>query len=82
MSALVRQGLQRAGTKLPDNAQWTNRVEIRSATSDRVYVVSQNINKRHWACSCPGWKSHRNCKHLQNLGLPCFERPYEVGRIS
>jgi hypothetical protein len=44
---------------LPDNAQWTNRFEIRSESSNRVYVVSQNIKKRHWGCSCPGWRTRR-----------------------
>jgi len=28
---------------LPDNAQWENRFEIRSETSGRIYIVSQNI---------------------------------------
>jgi len=63
---------------LPDNAQWENRFEIRSETSGRIYIVSQNIKKRHWGCSCPGWKRYRTCKHLQNLGLPGNERPHEV----
>lgn len=66
---------------LPDNDQWTNRLEIRSESSNRVYIIAQNKRKRFWACSCPGWKAHRNCKHLQTLGLPCFERPHEIQRI-
>jgi hypothetical protein len=57
---------------------WVNRIEIKSETSDRVYVVSQHAEKRFWACSCPGWKSHRKCKHLTNLGLPNHEQPFEV----
>ena len=65
-------------SKLPDNVQWTNRFEIRSQTSNRIYVVAQNKEKRHWACSCPGWKSHRKCKHLTSLALPAYERPHEV----
>ena len=67
---------------LPDNDQWCNRFEIRSETSNRVYIVAQNKSKRHFACSCPGWKRHRHCKHLDELGLPSFERPYEVQRIK
>ena len=63
---------------LPDNAQWCNRFEIKSATSDRVYIVAQNKVKRHWACSCPGWRRHRNCKHLNCLRLPNYEKPHEV----
>lgn len=62
---------------LPDNDQWENRFEIHSETSDRVYIVAQNKKKRYWACSCPGWKAHRHCKHLQSIGVPSHERPYE-----
>lgn len=67
-----------SGVILPDNGQWTNRFEIKSETSNRVYVISQNIKKRHWGCSCPAWRIHRKCKHLEALNLPAFERPKEV----
>lgn len=67
---------------LPDNDQWTNRFEIHSESSDRVYIVSQNKAKRHWACSCPGWKSHRSCKHLSAINLPNHEKPHEVKVIN
>jgi len=60
---------------LPDNKVWRNRFEIRSETSDRVYIVSQNIIKGHMGCSCPGWRRYRNCKHLSALGLPGNEVP-------
>lgn len=60
---------------LPDNAQWKNRFEIHSATSDRVYIVSQNITHGHMGCSCPGWRRYRTCKHLSALGLPGHEEP-------
>ena len=63
---------------LPNNDQWEHRFYIKSATSDRKYVVSQNKSKRHWGCSCPGWRTRRNCKHLEALGLPSYEKPYEV----
>lgn len=66
------------GNKLPDKGQWVNRFEVRSQTSDRVYIVAQHRDKRFWACSCPGWIIHRTCKHLQAMQLPCFERPHEV----
>lgn len=65
---------------LPDNDQWQNRFEIKSETSDRVYIVAQNKKKRHFGCSCPGFKRHRRCKHLEALQLPCYERPHEVQR--
>lgn len=61
--------------KLPDNAQWKNRFEIRSSSSNRVYVIAQHITKGHMGCSCPGWRRHRTCKHLNALGLPGHEVP-------
>jgi len=63
---------------LPDNDQWTNRFEIRSQTSNRVYIVAQNKAKRHFGCSCPAYRVHRHCKHLKALALPCYEKPHEV----
>jgi hypothetical protein len=60
---------------LEDNAQWTNRFEIHSASSDRVYIIAQNKDKGHMGCSCPGWRTRRNCKHLSALGLPGYEVP-------
>lgn len=65
---------------MPNTDQWVNRTEIRSETSNRVYVVSQHAAKRYWACSCPGWRTHRKCKHLERLGLPCGEVPFEVAK--
>ena len=64
--------------KLPDNAQWQHRFEVKSSSSNRKYVIAQNKDKRHWGCSCPGWRTHRNCKHLAAVGLPSHERPHEV----
>src|SRR5262249_31429438 len=58
--------------------QWINRTEIRSETSNRVYVVSQHAIKRFWGCSCPAWRTRRSCKHLAQLGLPGGEQPFEV----
>jgi len=63
---------------LPDNEQWTNRFEIKSESSNRIYVIAQHKTKRHWGCSCPGWRINRNCKHLNTLSLPANEKPYEV----
>lgn len=60
---------------LPDNKLWKNRFEIHSETSDRVYIISQNKEKGHMGCSCPGWRRYRTCKHLQALGLPGHEVP-------
>ena len=63
---------------LPDNDQWINRFEVHSETSNRVYIIAQNKEHRHWGCSCPGWKAYRRCKHLNALGLPAYQRPMEV----
>ncbi|MDQ0109107.1 hypothetical protein [Chitinophaga terrae (ex Kim and Jung 2007)] len=67
---------------LPDNDQWQHRFNVKSESSNRLYVISQNKKGRHWACSCPGWKAHRTCKHLSVLGLPGKCTPYEVNLIN
>ncbi len=56
--------------KLPDNNLWTNRFEIHSQTSNRVYIVAQNKQSGGFACSCPGWRTNRKCKHLVAMGIP------------
>jgi hypothetical protein len=66
------------GSILPDNRDWTNRFEINSASSGNVYTIAQHKTKRHWGCDCMGWRRWRKCQHLQNVGLPSFEKPYEV----
>jgi len=63
---------------LPDNDQWKNRFEVRSESSNRVYIIAQHKKKKHWACSCPGWKRYRKCKHLTAVGIPNHEEPHEV----
>lgn len=60
------------GRALPDNAQYTNRFEIASETSNRLYVVAQNKNTGEWSCSCPAWiikkaGKERTCKHLRAI---------------
>ena len=67
---------------LKDNAGWTNRFDIKSESSDNLYRIAQNKHKRYWGCSCPGWISHRNCKHLRAMGLPGKEQPFEVGQLK
>lgn len=52
---------------LPDNAQWKNRFEIKSESSNRIYTVAQRKSDNSWGCSCPGWKRHRTCKHLNTI---------------
>lgn len=58
---------------LADNPQWQNRIQIRSESSSRLYTVAQRKSDGSWGCSCPGWKSHRNCKHLSTM-LPSLRQ--------
>jgi hypothetical protein len=62
---------------LPDNQSHTNRMEISSQTSDRIYVVAQAKSSGEWQCSCPGWimkkpGRERSCKHLKAM-LPALQ---------
>jgi len=59
-------------TALEDNNSHTNRFEIASESSNRLYVVAQNKATGEWGCSCPGWiikkaGKERTCKHLKAL---------------
>ena len=63
-AAMVKIANRNGATLLADNAQWTNRMEIRSASSSRLYIVAQHKTNHNFACSCPGWIRHRKCKHL------------------
>ena len=62
---------------LPDNDQWMNRFEVKSESSNRVYIIAQNKKKGHFGCSCPGYKRFRKCKHLESIGLPTHEEPFK-----
>lgn len=53
-------------TRLSDNKEWEKRFEIRSETSNRLYIIARNKKTKKFACSCMGYKRHRNCKHLTN----------------
>jgi hypothetical protein len=70
--------IPRESKRLPDNAAYTNRFEIRSASSDRLYTVAQSKTGQWWACSCPGWIRHKHCKHLQTLSLPGNYTPFKA----
>lgn len=67
---------------LPDNDQWRFRFEVRSETSDRLYTIAQHKEKKHWGCSCPSYRVRRYCKHLQAIGVPTHEKPFEVNFIK
>lgn len=63
--------------QLPDKGRWRHRFHVKSETSNHLYVVSQDKDKKFWACSCLGWITRRYCKHLTEMGLPGGCRPYE-----
>lgn len=67
---------------LPDTDQWQLRFTIQSETSNRMYIIAQHKKKRHWGCSCPAWKRYRHCKHLDALGMPGDEQPFEVNLVK
>lgn len=79
--AMVLAANRMGATLLPDNDQWRYRVEIKSESSSRLYVVAQRKSNGEWGCSCPGWKSRRRCKHLTTM-LPLLiqapQRPQNV----
>ena len=58
---------QIGGTLLDDSDRWMNRFQIRSGSSDRLYVIAQQRADNVWGCSCPGWRHHRKCKHLTDV---------------
>lgn len=58
---------QIGSTLLPDNERWTNRFQIKSESSDRLYIIAQQRADGVWGCSCPGWRHHRRCKHLADV---------------
>lgn len=63
---------------LPDNAAWKNRMNIRSESSARLYVIAQRKTDGVWACSCFGWKRYRHCKHLTTM-VPTLDRIVRAG---
>lgn len=71
--ALMFVANQIGATLLPDNAQWKNRMNIRSSSSDKLYTVAQRKSDNSWGCDCMGWKARRTCKHLKTM-LPALEQ--------
>jgi hypothetical protein len=74
ISYLKNQGL----TVLPDLRGWTNRFEIKSQSSNRLYTVAQRESDGTFGCTCPGWiiqkrdkitglLKPRDCKHLRAI---------------
>lgn len=54
-----------------DDARYTNKFMVKSASSDRLYKISydKSPGAGWWMCSCPGCLSHGSCKHLESIGL-------------
>ena len=58
---------------LPDNAQYTNRFEIKSQSSNRIYTMAMRKSDGVLTCDCPGWRNARHghlgrtCKHVKIL---------------
>ena len=72
MTDMNRIASQIGGGLLANNNTHENRMEIRSASSNRVYIVAQSKSTGEWQCSCPGWIMKKNgkertCKHLQAI---------------
>ena len=63
-------------TVLEDNNQYKNRFEIKSESSNRLYVIAQRVSDGELCCSCMGWRRartdgeggyYRKCKHTTTL---------------
>lgn len=74
------------GALQEDNKTHTNRIEIRSESSNRLYIVAQARISGEWQCSCPGWVmkkagKERGCKHLKAV-MPLLAATTEQKRIG
>jgi len=54
---------------LPDSDRYKYRFKVRSASSNRLYLVSYDNAAHYWTCSCRGNIRHGQCKHLTAAGL-------------
>ena len=57
---------QQGWVLLPDNDNYTNRIEIVGSTGN-VYIVAQTKKNGIWSCGCLGFRRHRHCKHLTTM---------------
>lgn len=58
---------QIGSTLLPDNGHWTNRFQVQSTSSAKLYTIAQQRSDGRWGCSCPGWRHYRRCRHLKDV---------------
>ncbi|MDD5649443.1 MAG: hypothetical protein PHF86_03350 [Candidatus Nanoarchaeia archaeon] len=54
---------------LPDSDRYKYRFKVRSASSNRLYLISYDNAAGYWTCSCRGNIRHGSCKHLEAAGL-------------
>ena len=66
---LVAKNTPTAVEVLPDSARYKCRFTVRSASSNRLYMISFDSASSNWTCSCPGNIRHGQCKHLTAAGL-------------
>jgi len=65
--AIAAVAAQIGSTLLPDNDAWTNRFQVKSASSGSLYTIAQRRSDKVWGCSCRGWINYRKCKHLTDV---------------
>jgi hypothetical protein len=58
---------------LPENDTWAHRFQIKSGTASRLYVIGKHRETGMWVCSCPGFRSHRHCKHMSAVSSTTSE---------
>jgi len=82
MNALMNRIQQTAVEVLPDSDRYKVRFKVRSASSNRLYLVSWDNapGAQWWTCSCRGNIRHGQCKHLTAAGLK--GRRYGHQRLS
>ena len=53
---------------LPENDGWVNRLQIPSESDPtKHYIISQELGKPEWKCSCRSWTTRRTCKHVMRI---------------
>ena len=68
-------------TVLEDNKTHKNRFEVKSETSDNVYVIAQTKKSGLWTCECLGFRRHRHCKHLDSIKA-MIDAIEEIGKLN
>ena len=79
----VQKILKKGGidTFLPDDKVWKNKFNVKSASSDSLYVVSQRKTDGEWKCSCFGNRRYGKCKHIETI-RPLLEQAAQAEKKS